>query len=225
MAKYRITSIPQSLPKAQKGLFKNKLDIKTSQNKFKNLFDKGVLDNKGHINLFGKNKKGNSNQQTAPQETWSGVTPELIQPGQNPFELESTYTPTPEFTQADVNLSNTINKILEERQRLAQENDERKYVDNTNKYYDYNKPGFLEDTSHFTSLIWSSTQQIGCSLALTKDNRVYMVCYYYPQGNIIDEQLFKLNVNLPLSNNNNSKSKNEIKMIIIVIIINLYFYR
>jgi hypothetical protein len=96
---------------------------------------------------------------------------------------------------------------------------------NTNKYYNYNKPGFLEDASHFTSLIWSSTQQIGCSLALTKDNRVYMVCYYYPQGNIIDEQLFKLNVNLPLSNNNNSKSKNEIKMIIIVIIINLYFYR
>ena len=136
MAKYRITSIPQSLPKAQKGLFKNKLDVKTSQNKFKNLFDKGVLDNKGHINLFGKNKKGNNNQQMAPQETWSGVTPELIQPGQNPFELESTYTPTPEFTQADVNLSNTINKILEERQRLAQEKDERKYVDNTNKYYD-----------------------------------------------------------------------------------------
>ena len=63
MAKYRITSIPQSLPKAQKGLFKNKLDIKTPQNKFKNLFDKGVLDNKGYINLFGKNKKGNS---TAP---------------------------------------------------------------------------------------------------------------------------------------------------------------
>ena len=57
MAKYRITSLPQSLPKAQKGLFNKNLDIKAPKNKFKNLFDRGVLDNKGHINLFGKNKK------------------------------------------------------------------------------------------------------------------------------------------------------------------------
>ena len=104
MAKYRITSIPQSLPKAQLGLFKN--------------------------------KKRNNNQQTAPQENWSGVTPELIQPGQNPFELEPTYVPTAEFTQSQVNLSNTLNKILEERQRLAQEKYETKYADDTNKYYD-----------------------------------------------------------------------------------------
>jgi hypothetical protein len=170
MAKYRITSIPQSLPKAQKGLFKNKLDIKTSQNKFKNLFDKGVLDNKGHINLFGKNKKGNSNQQIAPQETWSGVTPELIQPGQDPFELEPTYTPFAEFTQSEVNVNDTLNKIAEERARLAEEKENKDWEEmmqkreeafKISKKYDKIEPLYTIDSEGYTDEDFAGFQESG----------------------------------------------------------------
>lgn len=170
MAKYRITSIPQSLPKAQKGLFKNKLDIKTPQNKFKNLFDKGVLDNKGHINLFGKNKKRNGNQQTAPQETWSGVTPDLIQPGQDPFELKPTYTPFAEFTQSEVNVNDTLNKIQEERARLAEEKENREWEEmmqkreeafKTSKKYDKIEPLYTFDSEGYTDEDLAGFQESG----------------------------------------------------------------
>ena len=170
MAKYRITSMPQSLPKAQKGLFKNKLDIKTPQNKFKNLFDKGVLDNKGHINLFGKNKKRNSNQQTAPQETWSGVTPDLIQPGQDPFELKPTYTPFAEFTQSEVNVNDTLNKIAEERARLAEEKENKDWEEmmqkreeafKTSKKYDKIEPLYTIDSEGYTDEDLAGFQESG----------------------------------------------------------------
>lgn len=170
MAKYRITSIPQSLPKAQKGLFKNKLDVKTPQNKFKNLFDKGVIDHKGHINLFGKNKKGNSNQQTAPQETWSGVTPDLIQPGQDPFELEPTYVPFAEFTQSEVNVNDTLNKIAEERARLAEEKENKDWEEKmqkreeafkTSKKYDKIEPLYTIDSEGYTDEDLAGFQESG----------------------------------------------------------------
>lgn len=170
MTKYRITSIPQSLPKAQKGLFKNKLDVKTPQNKFKNLFDKGVIDHKGHINLFGKNKKENSNQQTAPQETWSGVTPDLIQPGQDPFELEPTYAPTAEFTQSQVNVNDTLNKIAEERTRLAEEKENRDWEEmtqkreeafKTSKKYDKIEPLYTIDSEGYTDEDLAGFQESG----------------------------------------------------------------
>ena len=170
MAKYRITSIPQSLPKAQKGLFKNKLDVKTPQNKFKNLFDKGVIDHKGHINLFGKNKKGNSNQQTAPQETWSGVTPDLIQPGQDPFELKPTYAPFAEFTQSEVNVNDTLNKIAEERARLAEEKENKDWEEmmqkreeafKTSKKYDKIEPLYTFDSEGYTDEDLAGFQESG----------------------------------------------------------------
>jgi len=170
MAKYRITSLPQSLPKAQKGLFNKKLDIKTPKNKFKNLFDRGVLDNKGHINLFGKNKKENSNQEDFPEVNWSGTTPELMQPGQESFELKPTYAPTPEFTQADVNLSSTLSKIQEERNRLAQEKENRDWEEmmkkrneqfKTSKKYDKIEPLLTIDSEGYADEDLVSFQEAG----------------------------------------------------------------
>ena len=53
--------------------------------------------------------------------------------------------------------------------------------------YDYSKPGFYENTGHFTQLVWASTTQIGCGYKVCppEENGVYVVCEYMPQGNVI----------------------------------------
>jgi len=57
--------------------------------------------------------------------------------------------------------------------------------------YDYNNPGYSDDTGHFTQVVWKNTERIGCAYN-TKPcsmnvnghefNRVY-VCQYSPAGN------------------------------------------
>jgi hypothetical protein len=151
MAKYRITSLPQSLPKAQKGLFnkENKISVRNGEVK---LFP----------NLFGDRKRNNIDTQDQSDNTqynWSGTTPELMQPGQESFELKPTYAPTPEFTQADVNLSSTLSKIQEERNRLAQEKENRDWEEmmkkrdeqfKTSKKYDKIEPLLTIDSEGYT---------------------------------------------------------------------------
>lgn len=55
---------------------------------------------------------------------------------------------------------------------------------NENTLYDWNNPGFSEATGHFTQLVWAATTQLGCGF---KDcgNGYYLVCNYYPTGNVI----------------------------------------
>lgn len=52
----------------------------------------------------------------------------------------------------------------------------------------------MTDTGHFTQIVWKSTEQLGCGLAITTDNRVYGVCNYFPQGNVINQGYFEENV-------------------------------
>lgn len=66
--------------------------------------------------------------------------------------------------------------------------------------YDWKKPGFSEATGHFTQLVWRNTTSVGCGrMNCTGENGTpgwYVVCEYYPQGNIVgdDNQYFKDNV-------------------------------
>ena len=227
MAKYRITSIPQSLPKAQKGLFKNKLDIKTPQNKFKNLFDKGVLDNKGYINLFGKNKKGNSTaplweaqsipvfpsqessiEDVMPKRTteeqanvFPTINPDLS--GSNTFQFKPSgvgintdtgncpngqyfyrgqcvsedvlYTimlreNEIEDFQSSERINNTLNKIAEERARLAEEKENKDWEEmmqkreeafKTSKKYDKIEPLYTIDSEGYTDEDLAGFQESG----------------------------------------------------------------
>lgn len=53
-------------------------------------------------------------------------------------------------------------------------------------------------TGHFTQLVWKATNQLGCGIAVTTTNKVYGVCNYSPQGNIVNAGYFQTNV-LPLS--------------------------
>ncbi|GAA6007623.1 hypothetical protein JCM10207_006413 [Rhodosporidiobolus poonsookiae] len=72
--------------------------------------------------------------------------------------------------------------------------------------YDYDKPtGFSEATGHFTQTVWKSTSSVGCWFQACKgifggsDIGVYLVCQYYPAGNVVtdDLQYFKDNVQAP----------------------------
>ena len=78
--------------------------------------------------------------------------------------------------------------------------------------YDYKKPGFSEETGHFTQLIWKNTKEIGCG-ASCQGTTCAVTCNYYPAGNYIGE--FEANV-LPLKK---GMSKAGIAFLVIFIII------
>lgn len=56
--------------------------------------------------------------------------------------------------------------------------------------YDYGKPGFSDETGHFTQVVWKSTIEIGCGYAtncnISGMNYVW-VCQYNPHGNVIGQ--------------------------------------
>lgn len=54
------------------------------------------------------------------------------------------------------------------------------------KLYDYQNPGFTEETGHFTQMIWNDSVELGCAIVMC-DNawRQYTICEYYPRGNIV----------------------------------------
>ena len=72
--------------------------------------------------------------------------------------------------------------------------------------YDFSKPGFSSATENFSQVVWKSTSQVGCGIAMgpkTADGRyrVYGVCQYKDPGNVVSSttDLFTLNV-LPIEN-------------------------
>ncbi|KUI53622.1 Cell wall protein PRY3 [Cytospora mali] len=53
--------------------------------------------------------------------------------------------------------------------------------------YNFNDPGFSEETGHFTQLVWKATTTVGCGRRLCGTRAWYIVCEYWPRGNIIGE--------------------------------------
>ncbi|KAL1881279.1 hypothetical protein Daus18300_001131 [Diaporthe australafricana] len=51
--------------------------------------------------------------------------------------------------------------------------------------YDYSDPGFGEATGHFTQLVWKDTAAVGCGARLCGTRGWYLVCEYWPRGNVI----------------------------------------
>ena len=62
--------------------------------------------------------------------------------------------------------------------------------------YNFTKPGFTIDSSHFTQLIWKETSKVGCGAALKDEDGVTykVVCYYYKPGNVLSVSKFEENV-------------------------------
>jgi hypothetical protein len=54
------------------------------------------------------------------------------------------------------------------------------------------------DTSHFTQLVWRSSTELGCSVALGRSGRYspcsYVVCRFSPPGNQANDAAFLANV-------------------------------
>ena len=57
--------------------------------------------------------------------------------------------------------------------------------------YDFKKPGFSEETGHFTQLVWKGTKEMGCGAAC-QGSTCAVTCNYYPAGNYMGE--FEANV-------------------------------
>ncbi|KAL7895888.1 CAP domain-containing protein [Trichoderma sp. SZMC 28014] len=50
--------------------------------------------------------------------------------------------------------------------------------------YNFNDPGFSEETGHFTQLVWKTTTTVGCGRKLCGTRGWFVVCEYWPRGNV-----------------------------------------
>ncbi|XP_054876490.1 ancylostoma secreted protein-like [Poeciliopsis prolifica] len=61
------------------------------------------------------------------------------------------------------------------------------------KDYDFSRPGWQENTGHFTQVVWKDTKELGLGFA-TDGHTVFVVGQYRPAGNITNEGYYKENV-------------------------------
>lgn len=64
--------------------------------------------------------------------------------------------------------------------------------------YNFDKQGFAEATGHFTQLVWNTTSTVGCGRKFCNTGVTgwYLVCEYWPAGNVIgsfNQHVFKKN--------------------------------
>ncbi|RGP73352.1 hypothetical protein FLONG3_6388 [Fusarium longipes] len=50
--------------------------------------------------------------------------------------------------------------------------------------YDFDDAEFDEETGHFTQLVWKDTTTVGCGRKLCGEKGWYLVCEYWPRGNV-----------------------------------------
>ncbi len=55
------------------------------------------------------------------------------------------------------------------------------------KQYNFNNPGYISGTGHFTQIVWKGSKQVGFGYAQARDGYYYGVANYYPAGNFIGE--------------------------------------
>ncbi|KAF3913674.1 hypothetical protein AA313_de0200600 [Arthrobotrys entomopaga] len=66
--------------------------------------------------------------------------------------------------------------------------------------YNWDNPGFAENTGHFTQLVWKSTKEMGCAWIAGCPNLSYMVwCEFTPPGNVSPVINYVNNVGKPKS--------------------------
>lgn len=58
---------------------------------------------------------------------------------------------------------------------------------NERAHYHWGDPGFSEQTGHFTQLVWKNSTEVGCGRKLCGKESWFLVCEYWPRGNVIGE--------------------------------------
>ena len=53
--------------------------------------------------------------------------------------------------------------------------------------YDFDDPGFVSGTGHFTQVVWKGSHEVGFGYAQARDGYYYGVANYYPAGNYLNE--------------------------------------
>ena len=53
--------------------------------------------------------------------------------------------------------------------------------------YNFNNPGFVSGTGHFTQVVWKDSREVGFGYAQARDGYYYGVANYYPAGNYLNE--------------------------------------
>jgi hypothetical protein len=57
---------------------------------------------------------------------------------------------------------------------------------NERRNYNFDKPGFGEETGHFTQLVWKNTTTVGCGRVDCGEGKGwYLACEYWPRGNVV----------------------------------------
>ncbi|TDZ59878.1 Repressed by EFG1 protein 1 [Colletotrichum trifolii] len=51
--------------------------------------------------------------------------------------------------------------------------------------YSFDAAAYTEETGHFTQLVWKNTTDVGCGRKLCADDAWYIVCEYWPRGNVL----------------------------------------
>ncbi|WP_339134573.1 MAG: CAP domain-containing protein [Candidatus Electrothrix sp. GW3-4] len=73
----------------------------------------------------------------------------------------------------------------------VQEITEQNVVDawgNEVQYYNYANNSCHGVCGHYTQVVWKSTKEVGCGMALCPDKGQIWVCQYNPQGNLIGQK-------------------------------------
>ncbi len=65
--------------------------------------------------------------------------------------------------------------------------DERRHF-RPGRFPDVSTTGQLSHVGHYTQIIWPTSQRVGCAMASSRSND-YLVCRYFPAGNIVGVDL------------------------------------
>ena len=66
--------------------------------------------------------------------------------------------------------------------------DERKHFIDA-PFPNVSRTGNWRDVGHYTQIVWRNTKEVGCGLA-AGGGRDFLVCQYYPQGNVTGQKTF-----------------------------------
>ena len=55
------------------------------------------------------------------------------------------------------------------------------------KNYEFDSNKYIENTGHFTQLIWKETKEVGFGHKKSNNGKIYFVAIYYPAGNIFKQ--------------------------------------